>query len=111
MFSRKLINISAIAVSLWVWAPAASSGSLSQLEGKAAYQPVQNISYEFGSKSMSGYFLLVHSWYDENCCQEKDCHPVPCEQIEKLKRGLAVARCGDQAKPLVSKGPPEGIAR
>ena len=48
MFSRKLINISAIAVSLWVWAPAASSGSLSQLEGKAAYQPVQNISYEFG---------------------------------------------------------------
>ena len=82
-----MINISAIAVSLWVWAPAASSGSLSQLEGKAAYQPVQNISYEFGSKSMSGYFLLVHSWYDENCCQEKDCHPVPCEQIEKLREG------------------------
>ena len=31
--------------------------------------------------------MLVHSWYDEKCCQEKDCHPVPCEQIEKLREG------------------------
>ena len=66
MFSRKLITISAIAVNLWAWAPAASSGSLSQVEGRAAYQLIQNVSSEFGSKSMSGYFLLVHSWYDES---------------------------------------------
>src|SRR5262245_18370937 len=29
----------------------------------------------------------AHSWYDENCCRDKDCHPVPCEQIEKLREG------------------------
>jgi hypothetical protein len=87
MFSKKLISISAIAVNLWAWAPAASSGSLSQVEGRAAYQLIQNISYEFGSKSMSGYFLLVHRWYDEKCCHDKDCHPVPCEEIEKISDG------------------------
>jgi hypothetical protein len=31
--------------------------------------------------------ILVHSWYDERCCHDKDCHPVPCEEIEKLREG------------------------
>jgi hypothetical protein len=31
--------------------------------------------------------ILIHSWYDESCCHDKDCHPVPCEQIERLKFG------------------------
>ena len=30
---------------------------------------------------------LVHSWSDEKCCHDKDCHPVPCEEIEKLGDG------------------------
>jgi hypothetical protein len=30
---------------------------------------------------------LVHSWYDENCCHDRDCHPVPCEEIEKMSDG------------------------
>jgi len=46
-----------IAVGLWVWVPAASSGSPSSVEGRAAYGPIQSISYEFGSKWMSGYFV------------------------------------------------------
>ncbi len=45
-----------IAVSLWVWVPAASSGSPSPVGNRAVYAPIQIISYEFGSKSMSGYF-------------------------------------------------------
>src|SRR5215472_2005527 len=31
--------------------------------------------------------MPVHSWYDEKCCQDKDCHPVPCEEIEKISAG------------------------
>jgi len=29
----------------------------------------------------------AHSWYPEECCHDKDCHPVPCEEIEKLREG------------------------
>jgi hypothetical protein len=25
--------------------------------------------------------LLAHSWYSPECCGEKDCRPVPCEQL------------------------------
>lgn len=61
MLSRRLPGLSAfataIAVSLSAWVPAASSGSPAPVEDKAAYAPIQSISYEFGSKSMSGYFV------------------------------------------------------
>jgi len=43
--------------SLWAWVPAAWSGSPSPVEDQASYLPIQSISYEFGSKSMSGYFV------------------------------------------------------
>jgi hypothetical protein len=46
-----------IAASLCSWVPAASSGSLESLEGQTQYLPIQSISYEFGSKFMSGYFV------------------------------------------------------
>ena len=29
----------------------------------------------------------AHSWYDEKCCHDRDCHPVPCKDIEKLGDG------------------------
>jgi hypothetical protein len=29
----------------------------------------------------------AHSWYSEKCCHDKDCHPVPCEEIEKISDG------------------------
>ena len=31
--------------------------------------------------------MLVHSWYDDKCCHDKDCRPVPCEDIEKISDG------------------------
>ena len=31
--------------------------------------------------------MLVHSWYDDKCCHDKDCRPVPCEEIEKISDG------------------------
>lgn len=61
MLSWKLPCVSAfaatIAVSLWAWVPVASSASPSPLEHEAQYAPIQSISYEFGSKSVSGYFV------------------------------------------------------
>jgi hypothetical protein len=61
MSSRTLPGFSAfaatIAVSLWAWIPAASSAPPAAPEGQTRYLPIQSISYEFGSKSMSGYFV------------------------------------------------------
>ena len=60
MFSKKLPRIFAfagtIAVALCAWVPVASSGSPSKVEDKV-YVPIQSISYDFGSKSVSGYFV------------------------------------------------------
>ena len=46
-----------IVACLWAWAPAASAGSPSAVEGKAVFTPIESIRYDFGSKSMSGYFV------------------------------------------------------
>ena len=50
-----------IAVSLSATCPTASGESLSQVEGPTRYEPIQSIRYDFGSKSMSGYFLQRES--------------------------------------------------
>jgi hypothetical protein len=47
----------AVAVNLSIAVPASLSGSLPPAEGQARYRPIQSISYEFGSKRMSGYFV------------------------------------------------------
>jgi hypothetical protein len=61
MFFRKVPRTSAfvgtIAVSLWAWLPAASGESRSPAEDKIVYVPIQSIGYDFGSKSMRGYFV------------------------------------------------------
>lgn len=58
MSSRKLPGVPAfvtlLAGGLWAWVPPASAAPL---EEQASYQPVQSISYEFGSKKLSGYFV------------------------------------------------------
>lgn len=46
-----------MAASLCAWVPVASSGSLALIDGQTRYLPIQSISYEFGSKNMSGYFI------------------------------------------------------
>jgi hypothetical protein len=61
MILRKLPIIAAfaatISVGLSVSVPAALSGSPAPAENQVRYLPIQSISYDFGSKSMSGYFV------------------------------------------------------
>ena len=65
MLSKKTSGVVAIAgmtvVALLASAPAAISGSPSSSQSHAEYEPVQSISYEFGSKAMSGYFVQEDS--------------------------------------------------
>jgi hypothetical protein len=61
MVFRKTIAFSACAIWTaavsWAPAPALSGESRPQKEGDARYLPIQSISYEFGSKALSGYFV------------------------------------------------------
>jgi hypothetical protein len=61
MFPRRIPRVLAfggmIVACLWAWAPAASAGSPSAVEDKAVFTPIESIRYDFGSKSMSGYFV------------------------------------------------------
>jgi len=34
-------------------------------------------------------FSLVHSWYPQSCCSDRDCHPVPCEDILEEPNGYS----------------------
>jgi hypothetical protein len=65
MFSRTTFVISAfaaaIAASFWSSGWAVAGESRWQQEGDARYRPIQSISHEFGSKSMSGYFVQQNS--------------------------------------------------
>jgi hypothetical protein len=45
------------AVGISLWASAASSQSQPPVKDEAKYAPIQSIRYDFGSKSMSGYFV------------------------------------------------------
>src|SRR3984885_4766151 len=55
---RKIAQASAFAAALGIslWASAASAQSQS-VKSDAKYAPIQSIRYDFGSKSMSGYFV------------------------------------------------------
>ena len=33
------------------------------------------------------YLLLAHSFYDQQCCENRHCHPVPCEEISDTTTG------------------------
>ena len=61
MFFRKTFAFSTFvmstAVIFWASAPALSGESRWQKEGDAGYRPSPSISYEFGSRVMSGYFV------------------------------------------------------
>ena len=33
-------------------------------------------------------FLLVHSWYDQDCCEDTHCHPIEdCEELHEQPNG------------------------
>jgi hypothetical protein len=59
MFIRKIAQASAFvgASLISLWASAASSQPRAPIKDKATYAPIESISYDFGSKSMSGYFV------------------------------------------------------
>src|SRR6516162_6202471 len=65
MFSKTTLVVSAlaaaIAASFWSSGSAVSGESRLQEEGDTLYRPIQSISYEFGSKAMSGYFVQRNS--------------------------------------------------
>jgi hypothetical protein len=58
MFIRKIAQTSAFAgtAAISLWALAASSQTQTPIE-QGKYAPIQSIRYDFGSKSMSGYFM------------------------------------------------------
>jgi hypothetical protein len=65
MFSRTSLVVSAFAAvidaSFWSSGSAVSGESRAQKEGDALYRPIQSISFEFGSKAMSGFFVQRNS--------------------------------------------------
>ena len=58
MFIRTLTHASLFAgtVAISLWASAASAQS-QVVKAEATYRPMQSVRYDFGSKSMSGYFV------------------------------------------------------
>ena len=59
MLIRKISQASAFAVAFMIslWASAASSQAQAPTKADATYAPIKSIRYDFGSKSMSGYFV------------------------------------------------------
>ena len=57
MFLWKVSSIPALAATLLASVAVAAGASPLQVEGRAEFTPIQSISYSFGSKSMSGYFV------------------------------------------------------
>ncbi len=31
---------------------------------------------------------VAHEWYPPECCAEKDCRPVPCEEVRPARSGI-----------------------
>ena len=138
MLSRKLPGIPAcvamLAVGLgalawalaWAWAPAVAGGS--PLEDQARYQPAQSISYPFGSKKLSGYFVrqaatcVVTLMVAENSDPEGPLPPSPARvrlvlypgQVAGLDsvegRSLNVTCGADAATLLVDTGETDELA-
>jgi hypothetical protein len=59
VFIRTIAQVSAFTgtVAISLLASAASSQALMPVKGEASYAPMESIRYDFGSKSMSGYFV------------------------------------------------------
>jgi hypothetical protein len=55
--ARVLAIGGALAACLWASMPTASAGSAPAVENKDVFAPIEGIRYDFGSKSMSGYFV------------------------------------------------------
>ena len=109
MLSRKSLSLASVAAIAAVglgWAPVAFSGSPSSDAEKAQYKPVQSISYEFGSKSMSGYFVqqdticLVMLMVAEKGHPEQDLPPSPTRVRLMLTPGQVAGLDSEEGKSL-----------
>jgi hypothetical protein len=109
MLSRKLLSLAsfaAVAAASFGWAPIAFSGSPSSVEPAAQYKPVQSISYEFGSKSMSGYFVqqeatcLVLLMVTEKADPEQELAPSPTRVRLMLTPGQVAGLDSEEGKSL-----------
>src|SRR5262245_2434366 len=109
MLSRKSLSLASVAAIAAVglgWAPVAFSGSASSVEEKSYYSPVQSISYEFGSKSMSGYFVqqdatcLIMLMVSEKGDPEQDLPPSPTRVRLMLTPGQVAGLDSEEGKSL-----------
>lgn len=57
MFIRKIVQASAFAGTVGISLAASAATATAPVKDEAKYAPIQSISYDFGSKSMSGYFV------------------------------------------------------
>jgi len=52
--------------------------------------------------------VLVHSWYSDDCCHDRDCHPVPCSEISRDSNGDFIWKPETRfAGPSEQRGPTE----
>ena len=57
MFIRKIAYASAFAATVGISLGASAATAMAPVKDEAKYAPIQSIRYDFGSKSMSGYFV------------------------------------------------------
>ena len=110
MLSKKISGVVAIfgmtVVTHLASAPAAISGSPSSSQSHAEYKPVQSISYEFGSKSMSGYFVqedsacLVMLMIAEKADPEMSLAPSPTRVRLALNPGQIAGLDSEEGRSL-----------
>jgi len=105
-------------MALGIGLPAASAGSLPSNDEEARYTPIQSISYDFGSKSMNGYFVeqaatcLVTLMITEKSDPDQPLPPSPTRVRLELQPGQIAGldseegrsvniTCGEQAATVV----------
>jgi hypothetical protein len=99
MLIGKIAQASAFAgtVAISLWASAASAQSQS-VKSEAKYAPIQSMRYDFGSKSMSGYFVD----------QAKKC-VVMLMVTEKPDPDAASSNSATRVRPILNPGETAGL--
>ena len=59
--------------------------STSDREPSGKSRPSTHLTHEM--KTLLAGLILIHSWYPNECCADKDCHPVPCDEISEGENG------------------------
>ena len=55
--------------------------------GKARICASAKYPFTHEMKTLLAGLILIHSWYPNECCADKDCHPVPCDEISEGENG------------------------